>query len=72
MTELGKLLLVVGATVFLAGALFMFAGRLHLGHLPGDIVIRGKHTALYFPLGTCIVLSVALSAVIWLFSRLGR
>jgi hypothetical protein len=69
MAELGKLLLVVGGMVILVGALLMFAGRLHLGHLPGDIVIHGKRSMFYFPLGTCIVLSIAISLIMWLFSR---
>jgi hypothetical protein len=69
MAELGKLLLVVGGMVAIVGALMLFAGRLHLGHLPGDIVIRGKHSVFYFPLGTCIVLSVVLSLILWLFRK---
>jgi Protein of unknown function (DUF2905) len=72
MAELGKLLLLLGGMVIVVGALLMFAGRLHLGHLPGDIVVRGKHSIFYFPLGTCIVLSIALSVIIWLFSRASR
>jgi hypothetical protein len=69
MAELGKLLLVVGGMVVIVGALMLFAGRLHLGHLPGDIVIHGKHSVFYFPLGTCIVLSVVLSLILWLFRK---
>ena len=69
MVELGKLLLVLGAMVVLVGVLLMLGGRFHLGHLPGDIVIRGKHTTFYFPLATCIILSVVLSVILWLFSR---
>ena len=69
MAELGKLLLVLGGMVVIVGALMLFAGRLHLGHLPGDIVIRGKHSVFYFPLGTCIILSVVLTVILWLFRR---
>lgn len=69
MAELGKLLLVLGGMVVIVGALMLFAGRLHLGHLPGDIVIRGKHLVFYFPLGTCIILSVVLTVILWLFRR---
>ena len=72
MADVGKLLLVVGGMVIVVGALLMFAGRFHLGHLPGDIVIRGKHSVFYFPLGICIVLSLVLSLIMWLFSRAGR
>jgi Protein of unknown function (DUF2905) len=69
MVELGKLLLVVGGMVVIVGALLLFAGRLHLGHLPGDIVIRGRHATFYLPLGTSILLSVAISLILWLFNR---
>lgn len=71
MTDLGKLLLILGGVIFLAGAVLLLAGRfnLPLGRLPGDIVYRGKNTVFYFPLATCIVISVVLSLIFWLFGR---
>ena len=71
MSELGKMLLVVGIVIAAAGLLFMLLGRtnLPLGRLPGDILYRGKHTTFYFPLVTCILLSVVLSLVLYLISR---
>ena len=71
MTDLGKLLLVFGGAIVVAGAVLLLAGRfnLPLGHLPGDIVYRGKNTVFYFPITTCIVISVVLSLVFWLFGR---
>jgi hypothetical protein len=71
MTELGKLLLVLGGVIVAIGALLLVAGRfnLPLGRLPGDIVVRGKHTVFYFPLATSIVLSIILTLVLWLLSR---
>lgn len=71
MTDFGKLLLLLGAVIMIAGAVLVFAGRTHLplGRLPGDIVYRGKHTTFYFPLMTSIIVSVVLSLVMWLFSR---
>ena len=71
MTESGKLLLVLGALIMLVGAGLLLAGKFNipLGRLPGDIVYRGKHTVFYFPLATCIVISVILSLLFWLFSR---
>jgi len=49
----------------------MLAGRigLPLGRLPGDIVYRGKHTTVYFPLVTCIVISVVLTLIFYVISR---
>jgi hypothetical protein len=69
MAELGKLLLILGGMVVIVGALLLFAGRLHLGHLPGDIVVHGRHTTFYLPLGTSLLLSVAISLILWLFYR---
>jgi hypothetical protein len=69
--ELGRMLVVIGALLIAGGLLVMFAGRLplRLGHLPGDIIIRGKNSSFYFPLATCILLSVLLSFILWLVRR---
>lgn len=70
-TELGKLLLFLGAIIILIGAVLLLAGRLHLplGRLPGDIIYRGKNTVFYFPIVTCIVISIVLSLIFWLLGR---
>jgi Protein of unknown function (DUF2905) len=72
--ELGRTLLLVGLLLVLAGAFFYFGGKLpfRLGRLPGDIVHRGEHTTFYFPIVTCLVLSVGLSLLFWLLSRFRR
>jgi Protein of unknown function (DUF2905) len=72
--ELGKTLLVVAGILALVGAFFYFGGKLpfRLGRLPGDIVREGEHSSFYFPLTTCILLSVGLSLLLWLISRLRR
>ena len=74
MTGLGKVLIVFGGVMILFGIVIMLAGRsnLPLGRLPGDIVYRGKHATFYFPLVTCIVLSIVLSIVLWIIGRLLR
>jgi hypothetical protein len=74
MTELGKLLLVLGGIIVVIGLVLLLAGRLHLplGRLPGDFVFRGKHSVVFLPLATCLVLSVVISLVLWLLSRAGR
>ncbi|HEU4417198.1 MAG TPA: DUF2905 domain-containing protein [Candidatus Angelobacter sp.] len=71
MTDLGKLLLVLGGVMVVIGAALLLAGKfnLPLGRLPGDITVRGKHTVFYFPLVTCLLLSVLLTLVLWLFRR---
>ncbi|MGZ4787192.1 MAG: DUF2905 domain-containing protein [Terriglobales bacterium] len=74
MTGLGKLLVVFGGVMVLLGLIVMLAGKanLPLGRLPGDIVYRGKHTSFYFPIVTCILLSILLSAILWIIGRFSR
>jgi len=72
--ELGRTLLFLGSLLMIVGAILYFSGRLpfQLGKLPGDIVHRGEHTTFYFPIVTCLVLSLALSLLFWLFSHFRR
>ena len=72
MTEIGKMLVILGLLVAVAGLVFILMGRTHLpiGRLPGDIVYRGRHTTFYFPLATSILLSVVLTLVLWLVGRM--
>ena len=74
MNHAGKALLVMGAVIMLVGAALLAGGRLHLplGRLPGDIVYKGKGSTFYFPIVTCIVLSVLLSLVFWIVGRFSR
>jgi len=71
MTDLGKLLVIVGGVMVLAGAGLILLGRtgIPLGKLPGDIVYRGKNSTVYFPLATSIVLSAVLTLVLWLLGK---
>ena len=72
--EFGRALLMLGGMLILVGAFFYFGGKLpfRLGRLPGDIVHEGEHTTFYFPIVTCLFLSVGLSLLLWLLSRLRR
>ena len=72
--ELGRVLLLAGAALIVIGALLYFGGKLpfRLGRLPGDIVYRGEHTTFYFPIVTCIVLSLGLTLLFWLVSHFRR
>jgi Protein of unknown function (DUF2905) len=72
--ELGRALLVLGALIVLVGLFFYFGAKMpfRIGRLPGDIVYRGKHSTFYFPIVTSILLSVALTLLFWLLSRLRR
>jgi hypothetical protein len=68
---LGRMLITLGIFLVVVGLLVTFAGRLpfRLGRLPGDIYIQGKHSSFYFPLATCLLLSVLLSVAMWLLRR---
>jgi Holliday junction DNA helicase RuvB len=71
-SDLGKTLIVVGLLLVGAGALLLLTGSRGwhwIGRLPGDITFRWSGGAFYFPLATCIVLSVVLSLVLAFFRR---
>jgi hypothetical protein len=69
MADLGKILISIGLLLVLLGLLFSFAGKLPwLGHLPGDISIQRERFTFYFPLTTCILISL----IIWLVQYLFR
>lgn len=72
--ELGRALLMLGGLLVLVGVFFYFGGKLpfRLGRLPGDIVHKGEHTTFYFPIVTCLVLSIGLSLLFWILSRFRR
>lgn len=68
--SLGKLLIVFGVVLALAGGLLVLAGKVpFLGKLPGDIVVRRDNWSVYFPLTTCIVLSLLLTLLLSFFGR---
>ena len=71
MIDFGRMLLVLGLILAIAGVVLMLFGRTHLpiGRLPGDIIYRGKNTTVYFPIATSILLSVILTLVFWLIGR---
>jgi hypothetical protein len=74
MNSLGNLLIFAGGLLILVGLVVMLAGRANVpvGRLPGDISYRGKNTAIFFPITTCIILSIVLSFVLWLVNRFMR
>jgi hypothetical protein len=74
MAELGKALLGLGLLLAFVGAILLVAAKigLPLGRLPGDISYKGKSVSVYFPLGTSILISVVLTAILYLVSRFRR
>jgi hypothetical protein len=73
-TDIAKLLILLGVAFLLAGIVLLLLGRLNvpLGRLPGDILYRGKNTTFYFPLATCILLSVLLSLILYVIGKWRR
>jgi DUF2905 family protein len=70
LTDLGKMLILLGIVLVGLGVVLSLAGRLPwLGRLPGDIVIRREHFVFVFPLATCLVVSVVLSVLFYLLRR---
>jgi hypothetical protein len=69
--SLGRMLIGLGLLVAAVGVLISIGEKLliRLGRLPGDIIVRGKHSVFYFPLATCLLISVILSVLLWLINR---
>jgi len=77
MRELARTMIFAGAALAAVGALLWLAARggglpLRLGRLPGDIAVQGKHGSFYFPVVTCILLSLVLTLILWLVQWLKR
>jgi hypothetical protein len=68
--ELGKMLMVLGGVILVVGVLLTMGGKIPwLGRLPGDIYIQRDHCTFYFPLATCVLISVLLSLLFFLLRR---
>ena len=70
MGDMGRMLMLVGGTLLIVGALVSFGPRLPwLGRLPGDIVIERENFRFYFPIVTSILISIVLTLIAALFRR---
>lgn len=70
MQDMGKALIVLGLILAAAGILIAYGGKIpFLGKLPGDIRIERENFTLFFPLGTCLAISIVVSLLFWLFRR---
>jgi hypothetical protein len=67
--DMQRFLIGLGLVILLAGISWPVLSRIGIGRLPGDIFIQRGGTSFYFPIVTCIVLSIVLSALMWLFNR---
>jgi hypothetical protein len=68
--DVGRALIAAGLLFIVLGLAWLAAARLGLGHLPGDFSFERGGVRIYIPLGTCILVSAALSALLWLIGRL--
>ncbi len=66
---MSRFLIILGLVILALGLLWPALTRLGLGRLPGDIVIQRGNVTFYFPLVTCLLVSILLSLVFWLFNR---
>jgi hypothetical protein len=67
MTDLGKIMIVVGIGIAVLGAIVWALGRSGFRGLPGDVSYEGQHVRVYFPIVSCIVLSVLLTLGMWIW-----
>lgn len=71
--SIGRVLIIAGLVIAAVGAAFLFSDKVSfLGKLPGDIRIERENFRFYFPLGTSILLSILLTAIVWIISLIGR
>ena len=70
MSDLGKSLLILGCLIAAAGVLLMLSGKLPwLGKLPGDIYVKKENFSVFFPITTCIIVSLIISFILWLIRK---
>lgn len=68
---MGRMLILIGAALIVIGVLVTLGGRLpiRMGRLPGDIVVKWKNGGFYFPVVTCLLVSLLLTLLMWLFQK---
>jgi len=67
--DMQRFLIGLGVLILIAGIAWPVLSRIGLGRLPGDIMIQRGGTSFYFPIVTCILISIVLSVLMWLFNR---
>lgn len=67
---MGKLLIGIGIIIVIIGVIFLWGNKIpFLGKLPGDIYVRRGHFTFYFPLSTCLIISLILTLILTIFFR---
>jgi len=70
--QFGKWLIAAGIAIALLGVLVIVLGRVGLFRLPGDLEFGSKNWRIYFPIASCIILSIILTLILWLISYFRR
>jgi len=66
--QIGKLLILTGVFIALAGVILLILGRLGLFKLPGDLVFSCKNWRVYLPIASSIIISIMLTLILWLIN----
>lgn len=66
---MSKKLIIIGCLLIVVGLLWPILEKLNLGRLPGDIIVRRDDFRFYFPITTCLLVSIVLTILIWLFKK---
>ncbi len=70
MAPVGKVLILIGLVIVGAGVVLLLSDKIPwIGRLPGDITVKRDNFTFYFPLATCILISVILSLILWFFRK---
>ena len=64
-----RILIIIGAGLLLVGLLWPWLSKLGLGRLPGDVRVETENGFFYFPITTCVIISIVISLVIWFIRR---
>jgi len=70
--QIGKWLILIGITIVVFGALVVMLGKIGLFKLPGDLQLGGKNWRIYFPIASCIIISIVLTLILWLINYFRR
>lgn len=64
-----RILITLGILLIIVGLMWPLIQKIGLGHLPGDIVLKNKNFTFYFPIVTCIIVSIIISLILWLINK---
>jgi len=70
--QIGKWLIAIGVALAVMGGLMLVLGKLGLFRLPGDLQFGGKNWRVYFPIASCIIISIVLTLILWLINYFRR